>query len=141
MAGLSQNLGTLCRATAAFSADGQRRLASGNLARPSFEVGQRGMRGSIDMRGNAVLGTSNVDQVEPTRIGREGGYGFDLSRIREDDGEREKMFAAMRSLSNAGVVADSVPELENKECWNKARALLAAIEPARVMARDRRARS
>lgn len=41
------------------------------------------------------------------RIGREGDYGFDLSRIRSDDGEREKMFAAMRSLSNAGVVADT----------------------------------
>ena len=41
------------------------------------------------------------------RIGREGDYGFDLSRIGEDDGERQKMFAAMNSLSNAGVVADT----------------------------------
>ena len=40
--------------------------------------------------------------------------------------------------AGAGVVADSVPELEDKECWNKAQALLAAIEPARSMARDRR---
>ena len=45
------------------------------------------------------------------RIGREGGYGFDLSRIGEDDGEREIMFAAMNSLSNAGVVADTRPLL------------------------------
>ena len=35
--------------------------------------------------------------------------------------------------AGAGVVADSVPELEDKECWNKAKALLAAVEPARRM--------
>jgi anthranilate synthase component 1 len=39
--------------------------------------------------------------------------------------------------AGAGVVADSVPELENKECWNKARALLAAVRPARRMTADR----
>jgi anthranilate synthase component 1 len=43
--------------------------------------------------------------------------------------------------AGAGVVADSVPELENKECWNKASALLASIEPARVMARHRASRA
>ena len=35
--------------------------------------------------------------------------------------------------AGAGVVADSIPELEDAECWNKARALLAAVEPARRM--------
>jgi anthranilate synthase component 1 len=40
--------------------------------------------------------------------------------------------------AGAGVVADSVPELENKECGNKARALLAAVAPARRMAAHRR---
>ncbi len=40
--------------------------------------------------------------------------------------------------AGAGVVADSVPELEDKECQNKARALLAAIEPARRMTAKRR---
>lgn len=35
--------------------------------------------------------------------------------------------------AGAGVVADSVPELEDLECANKAKALLAAIEPARQM--------
>ncbi|MFV0257730.1 MAG: chorismate-binding protein, partial [Acidimicrobiales bacterium] len=39
--------------------------------------------------------------------------------------------------AGAGVVADSVPELEDKECWNKATALLAAVEPARRMSRAR----
>jgi carboxymethylenebutenolidase len=45
------------------------------------------------------------------RVGREGSYGFDRERIRSDDGEREKMFAVMRTLSNAGVVADTGPVL------------------------------
>ena len=43
------------------------------------------------------------------RVGREGSYGFDRARIRSEDGERDKMFAVMRSLSNAGVVADTGP--------------------------------
>jgi len=46
------------------------------------------------------------------RTGREGSYGFDLSRIRSDDGERDKMFQVMRSLSNARVVEDTAPMLE-----------------------------
>lgn len=41
------------------------------------------------------------------RIGREGGYGFDLNRIRIDDGEMAKLYAAMHTLSNAGVIADA----------------------------------
>jgi anthranilate synthase component 1 len=41
--------------------------------------------------------------------------------------------------AGAGVVADSVPELEDKECWNKAKALLLAVEPARRMTRARAA--
>jgi carboxymethylenebutenolidase len=46
------------------------------------------------------------------RRGREGDYGFDMSRIRDDDGELQKMFAAMNSLTNAGVVADTKPLLD-----------------------------
>ena len=45
------------------------------------------------------------------RIGREGDNGFDLARIRDDDAELQKMFAAMNSLSNGGVVADTRPLL------------------------------
>jgi anthranilate synthase component I len=41
--------------------------------------------------------------------------------------------------AGAGVVADSVPELEHLECQNKARALLAAVLPARRMTAARRA--
>ena len=46
------------------------------------------------------------------RSGREGAYGFDLSRIRIDDDEMAKMYAVMRTLSNAGVVADTEPMLD-----------------------------
>jgi anthranilate synthase component 1 len=41
--------------------------------------------------------------------------------------------------AGAGIVADSQPELEDKECWNKARALLAAVGPARRLSAQRQA--
>ena len=41
------------------------------------------------------------------RLGREGGYGFELARIRDDEGEYRKMDEAAGSLSNARVVADT----------------------------------
>ncbi|MGZ4715911.1 MAG: anthranilate synthase component I family protein [Acidimicrobiales bacterium] len=41
--------------------------------------------------------------------------------------------------AGAGVVADSVPEHEDLECHNKARALLAAVPGARLMTAQRRA--
>ncbi len=40
--------------------------------------------------------------------------------------------------AGAGIVADSVPAQENQECWNKARALLAAVGPAERMTATRR---
>jgi len=43
--------------------------------------------------------------------------------------------------AGAGVVADSVPEHEDLECHNKARALLAAVPAARRMTAARRARA
>jgi anthranilate synthase component 1 len=42
--------------------------------------------------------------------------------------------------AGAGIVADSDPELENKECWNKAHALLAAVPGARRMTAARKGR-
>lgn len=39
--------------------------------------------------------------------------------------------------AGAGIVYDSVPAHEDEECGHKARALLAAIEPARAMGRQR----
>ncbi len=38
--------------------------------------------------------------------------------------------------AGAGIVADSVPELENKECFNKAMALLRSLELARILTLD-----
>ena len=46
------------------------------------------------------------------RTGREGHYGYDLSRIRIDEGEREKMFDVMRTLTNARIVSDTQPLLD-----------------------------
>jgi anthranilate synthase component 1 len=43
--------------------------------------------------------------------------------------------------AGAGIVADSVPEHEDLECHNKARALLAAVPAARRMTASRRAQS
>jgi carboxymethylenebutenolidase len=56
------------------------------------------------------------------RKGREGDYGFDLSRIRSDESEREKMFDVMRTLTNAGVVADTRPILDVVRSENQAAA-------------------
>ena len=45
------------------------------------------------------------------RNGCEGNYGFDLSQIRKNETEREKMFKVMRTLTNARVVSDTQPLL------------------------------
>ncbi len=61
------------------------------------------------------IGTAGYYVLLPNlyyRTGREGDYGFDLSRIRSDDSEGEKMFAVMRTLSNPRIVADTGPLLE-----------------------------
>ncbi len=41
------------------------------------------------------------------RTGREGHYGYDLARFRDDEGERAKMFEVMNTLTNARVVHDT----------------------------------
>jgi len=46
------------------------------------------------------------------RTGREGNYGYDLSQIRSNDDERQKMFGVMNTLTNARVVADTEPMLK-----------------------------
>ena len=45
------------------------------------------------------------------RTGREGAYGFDLSRMR-DDNDESAMIAVMKALTNARIVADTEPLLE-----------------------------
>ncbi|MGI9599274.1 MAG: anthranilate synthase component I [Acidimicrobiales bacterium] len=86
-----------------------------------------------------------IDDLEPRKRGPYAGVvGYlDFSGNLDTAIAIRTMFCGPNRTSvqaGAGVVADSVPELEDKECWNKARALLAAIEPARSMARDREAR-
>ncbi len=84
-----------------------------------------------------------IDELEPTKRGPYSGVVGYLSFSGNLD-----TAIAIRTMvcgpdgasvqAGAGVVADSIPELENKECWNKARALLAAVGPARRMTDDRR---
>ncbi len=86
-----------------------------------------------------------IDDLEPRKRGPYAGVvGYlDFSGNLDTAIAIRTMFCGADRASvqaGAGVVADSVPELEDKECWNKAKALLAALEPARSMARDRQAR-
>jgi len=46
------------------------------------------------------------------RTGTEGNYGFDLTKIREDQSQLQKMFDVMNSLTNASVVSDTGPMVE-----------------------------
>jgi anthranilate synthase component 1 len=83
-----------------------------------------------------------IDELEPVKRGPYSGVVGYLSFSGNLDTAIaiRTMVCGPRTTSvqaGAGVVADSVPELENKECWNKARALLAAVGPARRMAAER----
>jgi anthranilate/para-aminobenzoate synthase component I len=88
-----------------------------------------------------------IDALEPTKRGPYAGVvGYlDFSgnidtaiairtMVIDDDGR-----ASIQA--GAGIVADSVPEHEDLECRNKARALLAAVPAARRMSAARRGRS
>jgi anthranilate synthase component 1 len=88
-----------------------------------------------------------IDELEPTKRGPYAGVvGYvDFSgnidtaiairtMVVDDDGRASVQ-------AGAGIVADSVPEHEDLECRNKARALLAAVPAARRMTAARRARS
>ena len=62
------------------------------------------------------IGTVGYYVIMPNmyyRIGREGHYGFDPARIRDDDAEYQKMRAAMTSLTNALVMSDTGPILQH----------------------------
>jgi anthranilate synthase component 1 len=87
-----------------------------------------------------------IDDLEPTKRGPYAGVvGYlDFSgnvdtaiairtMVVDDDGRASVQ-------AGAGIVADSVPEHEDLECRNKARALLAAVPAARRMTAARRAR-
>ena len=79
-----------------------------------------------------------IDELEPAKRGPYAGMvGYiDFSGNLDSAITIRTMFCGPDGASiqaGAGVVADSVPELEALECRNKARALLAAVIPARKM--------
>jgi anthranilate synthase component 1 len=85
-----------------------------------------------------------IDSLEPTKRGPYAGVvgyidfsgnvdtAIAIRTMVVDDAGRASVQAG------AGIVADSVPEHEDLECRNKARALLAAVPPARRMTAARR---
>jgi anthranilate synthase component 1 len=88
-----------------------------------------------------------IDELEPTKRGPYAGVVGYL-----DFSGNVDTAIAIRTLvvgadgrasvqAGAGIVADSDPALENKECWNKAHALLAAVPGARRMTAARKGHS
>ena len=85
-----------------------------------------------------------IDQLEPVKRGPYAGVVgyFDFSGNIDTAIAIRTMFVkdGLASVqAGAGIVADSVPELEHLECRNKARALLSAIPAARRMTERRAA--
>ena len=85
-----------------------------------------------------------IDALEPVKRGPYAGVVgyFDFSGNIDTAIATRTMFVRDGVASvqaGAGIVADSVPELEHLECQNKARALLSAIPAARRMTAARRA--
>lgn len=84
-----------------------------------------------------------IDELEPVKRGPYAGVVgyFDFSGNLDTAITIRTLVCGPKTASiqaGAGVVADSQPDLEDLECANKAKALLAAIEPARRMTRERR---
>lgn len=84
-----------------------------------------------------------IDELEPVKRGPYSGVVgyFDFSGNLDTAITIRTMFCGPDGASvqaGAGVVADSDPDLEDLECHNKAKALLAAVEPARRMHQARR---
>ena len=84
-----------------------------------------------------------IDDLEPTKRGPYAGIVgyFDLSG-NVDNAIAIRTMVITESIASvqagAGIVADSDPESEYQECWNKAAALLAAVIPAERMTRKRK---
>ena len=79
-----------------------------------------------------------IDDLEPTkRCGYAGVIGYiDFSGNLDTAIAIRTMFIGPNGASvqaGAGIVADSDPAAEDEECWNKAKALLAAVPAARRM--------
>jgi anthranilate synthase component 1 len=85
-----------------------------------------------------------IDELEPVKRGPYAGVvGYlDFSGNIDTAIAIRTMFISGNRASvqaGAGIVADSIPEHEHKECENKARALLAAVPAARRMTAARQA--
>ena len=83
-----------------------------------------------------------IDALEPTKRGGYAGViGYlDFSGNLDTAIAIRTMFVGPNGASvqaGAGIVADSDPVAEDEECWNKAKALLAAVPAARRMSSDR----
>jgi anthranilate synthase component 1 len=83
-----------------------------------------------------------IDALEPTKRGGYAGViGYlDFSGNLDTAIAIRTMFIGPNGASvqaGAGIVADSDPVSEDEECWNKAKALLAAVPAARRMGADR----
>jgi anthranilate synthase component 1 len=83
-----------------------------------------------------------IDALEPTKRGGYAGViGYlDFSGNLDTAIAIRTMFVGPNGASvqaGAGIVADSDPIAEDEECWNKAKALLAAVPAARRMSSDR----
>jgi anthranilate synthase component 1 len=84
-----------------------------------------------------------IDELEPTKRGPYGGVvGYvDFSGNLDTAITIRTLIVGPKGASvqaGAGVVADSDPQLEDLECHNKARALLAAVDAARRMTAARK---
>ena len=87
-----------------------------------------------------------IDSLEPTKRGPYAGIvGYlDLSGNVDNAIAIRTMVITESTASvqaGAGIVADSDPEGEYEECWNKAQALLSAVKPAERMTETRKAAS
>ena len=76
-----------------------------------------------------------IDELEPTRRGLYGGVVGYLDFAGDLDTAIAIRTAVMRDgtayvQAGAGIVADSVPQLEHEECINKAAAVLRAVATA-----------
>ncbi|WP_243028375.1 anthranilate synthase component I [Thermus albus] len=76
-----------------------------------------------------------IEELEPHRRGPYGGsFGYLAYHGAMDVALTLRTFVIaggrMHVQAGAGIVADSVPEREYEECWNKAKALLRAVEMA-----------
>jgi len=118
---------------------------SGKLAAPNsvIDVIRATMPAGTVSGAPKVRAMEIIDELEPVKRGPYSGvvgYIDFTGNLDTAIAIRTMVVAGNRAWiqAGAGVVADSDPQLEDKECGNKANGLLAAIESARAMTAARR---